>query len=230
MSKGINIWSLTPDLIISLLSDWQMTAVAAWDSEVICLHSKDCNPEDWGLYWWEKLECKNSFLYSNVNEGFTLSCRFMFHVLDFRCWILLSQPCELLSSLSLSPLHLIIDQWAWPSDLVSGIIVTSDLLSLSLSATPKWVSCPAQTSSPSSITLNALRVTSNLHGGWRGSTQKKGHKYSIHDGSIWWRNERGRDLISGEMFRSVAQSSKFPSSPTPELMRIILLQESPAGI
>ena len=99
MSKGINIWSLTPDLIISLLSDWQMTAVAAWDSEVICLHSKE---EDWGLYWWEKLECKNSFLYSNVNEGFTLSCRFMFHVLDFRCWILLSQPCELLSSLSLS--------------------------------------------------------------------------------------------------------------------------------
>ena len=65
---------------------------------------------------------------------------------------------------------------------------------------------------------------------WWGSTQKKGHKSSIHDGSIWWRNERGRDLISGEMFRSVAQSSKFPSSPTPELMRIILLQESPGGI
>ena len=93
-------------------------------------------------------------------------------------------------------------------------------------------------SGPSSITLNALRVSSNLHGAAGAGTDGDQHKRrDTNLRSMTARFDEGmgggreRDLIiSGAMFRSVAQSSPSSLLPTPELMRIILLQESPGGI
>ena len=81
-----------------------------------------------------------------------------------------------------------------------------------------------------------LRVTSNLHGA-AGADGDQHKRRDTNLRSMTARFDEGmgggreRDLIiSGAMFRSVAQSSPSSLLPTPELMRIILLQESPAGI
>ena len=52
---------------------------------------------------------------------------------------------------------------------------------------------------------------------WWGSTQKKGHKSSIHDGSIWWRNGRWKGKGSYNIRSNVSICcTELPLLPPPD--------------